>query len=358
MSNAPGQDGLAITFLRDGAQPAERTAHQLAAFVGAATASLDGAIYDFVLGPGLASIAGTALRDAVARGVQVRLVYEAGHDDPTAGPPPPGSTGAFVEELGIASRPIASFRALMHHKYVVRDAGTAAAAVWTGSTNWTDDAWDREENVILEIPSVDLAAHYARNFAALWERGHVAQTVPLAGGRATVYFHGRPVPAAAYFAPGQGRILAQKAAKLILTATRRLRLATPVLTNGAILGAMADAVGHDGLEIAGVYDATQMAQVARQWETDPRTAWKTHVWQAIVAHGDLTGKHSTPWGPHTVHDFMHAKLLVADDTVLTGSYNLSNNGRENAENVLLLPDAGLADTCAAYVETVAAHYRR
>ena len=36
------------------------------------------------------------------------------------------------------------------------DAGTQAAAVWTGSTNWTNDSWTREENVILRLASVEL----------------------------------------------------------------------------------------------------------------------------------------------------------------------------------------------------------
>lgn len=350
-------EDLKLTFLQDRGQPAERTARQLATFLAAATTSLDIAIYDFVLGGDLAAIVGPALHAAAARGVRIRLVYEAGHDDPAAGPPPPGSTGAFVQGLGLDARPIASFRALMHHKYVVRDAGTPTAAVWTGSTNWTDDAWDREENVILEVPGEQLADLYAQNFADLWQKGHVAHAVPHNGGRNDLRYAGRSVPATAYFAPGQGRVIAQKAARLILTATRRLRLATPVVTNGAILGALADAICHDGLDVVGVYDATQMDQVMRQWSEDPRTTWKTHVWRSIVDHGGLSGKHSTPWGPHTVHDFMHAKLLVADDMVFTGSYNLSNNGRENAENVLLIPDAGLAGVCASYVDAVAAHYR-
>ena len=51
----------------------------------------------------------------------------------------------------------------MHHKYLVRDGQT----VWTGSTNWTLDSWEREENVIATIASPGIAAAYAANFAEL-----------------------------------------------------------------------------------------------------------------------------------------------------------------------------------------------
>ena len=57
----------------------------------------------------------------------------------------------------------------------------------------------------------------------------------------------------------------------------------------------------------------------------------------------FSGKPSTPWGPGTVHDFMHAKVTVADDTVFVGSFNLSRSGEMNAENVLEIRDAALAD---------------
>ena len=42
---------------------------------------------------------------------------------------------------------------------------------------------------------------------------------------------------------------------------------------------------------------------------------------------DLRGKPSTPYGPETAHDFMHAKVTVADDVVFAGSFNLSRSGR-------------------------------
>ena len=57
-----------------------------------------------------------------------------------------------------------------------------------------------------------------------------------------------------------------------------------------------------------------------------------------------------------MHDFMHAKCLVADQTTFTGSYNLSHSGEENAENVLEIEHDATADLFAAYVEGVARRY--
>ena len=53
---------------------------------------------------------------------------------------------------------------------------------------------------------------------------------------------------------------------------------------------------------------------------------------------------------------MHAKLTVCDDTVFVGSFNLSHSGERNAENVLELDDAALADRLAAFVDEVRARY--
>jgi phosphatidylserine/phosphatidylglycerophosphate/cardiolipin synthase-like enzyme len=53
---------------------------------------------------------------------------------------------------------------------------------------------------------------------------------------------------------------------------------------------------------------------------------------------------------------MHAKLTVVDDTVLTGSYNLSHSGEENAENLLELRSPALADLCAAFVDRLVGRY--
>jgi phosphatidylserine/phosphatidylglycerophosphate/cardiolipin synthase-like enzyme len=55
---------------------------------------------------------------------------------------------------------------------------------------------------------------------------------------------------------------------------------------------------------------------------------------------------------------MHAKVVVADDTVFTGSFNLSHSGEQNAENVLEIADAGLAETLGEYVDAVRGRYPR
>ena len=53
---------------------------------------------------------------------------------------------------------------------------------------------------------------------------------------------------------------------------------------------------------------------------------------------------------------MHAKVVVADGDVLTGSYNLSHGGEDNAENVLHIRSGALAQRFGTFVEGVAARY--
>jgi phosphatidylserine/phosphatidylglycerophosphate/cardiolipin synthase-like enzyme len=53
---------------------------------------------------------------------------------------------------------------------------------------------------------------------------------------------------------------------------------------------------------------------------------------------------------------MHAKIVVCDDLLFCGSYNLSHSGERNAENVVEIEDQELADRMAAYVDAVRARY--
>ena len=42
--------------------------------------------------------------------------------------------------------------------------------------------------------------------------------------------------------------------------------------------------------------------------------------------------------------------------MFVGSFNLSRSGEKNAENVLEIEDAAIADRCAAFVDAVRARY--
>ena len=76
----------------------------------------------------------------------------------------------------------------------------------------------------------------------------------------------------------------------------------------------------------------------------------------IVATAGLVGKASTPYRPDAPHDYMHNKVLVVDDTVITGSYNFSRSAQLNAENLLLLESPALADRYSAYIDHLVARY--
>jgi len=54
---------------------------------------------------------------------------------------------------------------------------------------------------------------------------------------------------------------------------------------------------------------------------------------------------------------MHSKVLVADNTVVTGSSNFSNSARGNAENVLAIRDPALALAYRTYILSLIARYR-
>jgi phosphatidylserine/phosphatidylglycerophosphate/cardiolipin synthase-like enzyme len=328
----------------------------MAGFLDGATKTLELAIYDLRLeaAPGAAVLA--ALDAAQKRGVTVRLMFNLDHAGTIPVPPPPSVDWAFIEQLksiGVAVQPIHGIPDLMHHKYVIRDAGTPQAAVLTGSTNWTNDAFTREENVVFTVASAELAAAYAKNFEELWQRPVVSVSGHFTAPWSTLADATRLRP---YFCPGRGVKLVHEIARSISAAKTRLRICSPVITSGPILGALGEACEHSQADISGVYDATQMDEVQRQWASQAIASWKIGAFQTIATTVRFGSKRSIPYSKGSVHDFMHAKILVADDYVYAGSFNLSHSGEQNAENVVQFESRQVADLCAAYIDTVAARY--
>jgi phosphatidylserine/phosphatidylglycerophosphate/cardiolipin synthase-like enzyme len=130
-----------------------------------------------------------------------------------------------------------------------------------------------------------------------------------------------------------------------------------VITSGPILGTLAEVAGDKKVDLAGVVDATQIFEVRNQWEANGNASWKLPSLAFVLENGNFTGKRSTPYAPGAVHDYMHAKVTVCDDTVFVGSFNLSHSGEQNAENVLQFEDAALAGQMATYIDAVRAKYQ-
>ena len=339
---------IEVRTLKDGGQTAAEVAGWIADFIGEAERDLDLAQYDFHLKHETAAIVGGAIKAAAARGVRVRIVYNVDFRNPIPVPPPPEPDAQLIASLGVESKAIAGVPDLMHHKYVVRD----GEAVWTGSMNWTDDSFSIQENVLATVRSREVARAYAANFDELWAEGVVERSgfVP----PATLDVTG--IPLRAWFTPGFGEALSHRIAKHIGRAKRRVRICSPVITTAPVLATLAQLVSEGKLDVAGCVDAPQVGGVIYQWRENGNVSWKLPLLEQVM-RGDFSGKPSTPWEPEgTPHDFMHAKVTIADDAVFLGSFNLSRSGELNAENVLELHHPEIAERLAGFVDEVRGLY--
>lgn len=342
-------------------------ASRIAAFVGTAKSTLDIAIYDFRLQGEAQAIVADALRAQARKGVRIRIVYDHAPDpvEAVANHVPvkieadqkPRGTDGFVRSLADAAqvKGVTGYRVLMHNKYIVSDAGTPAATVFMGSSNYTNDSWGLQDNNLLWLRSPQLAAYYARNHEELWSRGKIVETTGV-GDAGTVTLNDVPLTIA--FTPGESPAVLTEIIGAIAAARRRVCVASVVLSSGPILAALSEAIDR-GLPLAGMYDGPQMDQVERQWKASNVGADKINTWHKVAQR--LTRKDSIPYDrnrPDQPHNFMHNKLVVADGTVVTGSYNLSNHAMNNAENVLLIRNDAAADLYADYIGRLVGIYAK
>jgi phosphatidylserine/phosphatidylglycerophosphate/cardiolipin synthase-like enzyme len=335
---------VTIRTLTDGGQTAVDVANQIAAFLDSAERTLELAQYDFELGAESAAIVGAAIRRAHERGVHIRLVYNVDHRKPIPVPPPPSPDETLIRSLPIEAMAIAGVPDLMHHKYVVRDGDT----VWTGSTNWTDDSWSRQENVVVIVESAGIAADFQLDFEQLVG----TESVAASGLVEPRWREG----VRAWFTPHHGEDLSHRIAQAIAHARRRVRVCSPVITTAPVLAVLARTVAAGQIDVAGCVDETQVRGVAYQWGLEGKS-WKLPL-LARIAKGAFSAKPSTPYGTGTLHDFMHAKVTVVDDLIFVGSFNLSRSGERNAENVLEFEDPKLAGELTAFVDGIRGRYPR
>jgi phosphatidylserine/phosphatidylglycerophosphate/cardiolipin synthase-like enzyme len=363
LEDQPHQDRIAAQ--------AQHVADALAQFVANADASLDLCIYDFRLDidPVRQTVV-DAINGAAQRGVAVRIAYDQAQesaDGPilkqfrlAGGDPAPVGTEHFVLARAdlhpdVQTRPVAEEAIdpggqIMHHKYMIKDADAGTAAIWTGSTNFTVDAWALQENNILVISDCpELASAYAKDFQELWHTGKLSGTGR--GDEGTAIVAGQPVGYA--FAPGEGKQIETLIAAAIDSAAHRLRVASMVTSSQKILTALKSQIDAHR-DFAGIHDRGETANVRSTWTRTGQTA-KVALLDAVSAA--MIAKPSLTYSPQNAHNFMHDKLVVADNTVVSGSFNFSLNATRNAENILIIEHAGLADHYAQYIDDLVARYR-
>ena len=342
-------------------------ASRIARFISEARSTLDIAIYDFRLHGGAAAIITDALRERAKNRVVIRIIYDAttepDGDIVSAASPAhleadkkaPG-TETFVRSFAdIAQiKSVTGYRALMHSKYLVRDGDADDAAVFLGSANYTNDSWGLQENNLLQLQSRPLAIYFSKNFTHLLATGKIAEMPAV---RDVDVVRVADVSVTVGFAPEQSPAIVKEIVGAIAAARQRLLVASVVLSSGPILAALSEAIDR-GMSPGGIYDGPQMDQVRRQWQAAHVGADKINTWDKVADH--LVRKNSLPYDrnkPHQPHNFMHNKLVIADDVVVTGSFNLSNHAMGNAENMLLIRDAAIASHYEAYVLQLMAKYR-
>jgi phosphatidylserine/phosphatidylglycerophosphate/cardiolipin synthase-like enzyme len=243
----------------------------------------------------------------------------------------------------------------MHCKYVIRDGAKRyhTAAVWTGSTNFTDDAWTRQENNIITVTSETVAPAYLRDFTAMWDTGTITNTGTGDTGTTSVGH----AQVGWDFAPGDGPAIDTTLTNAITTARDRIEIAAMVLTSHPMLAALA-AAHQRGIPVTGIYDAGQMDPIESEWAASSKPATQAVLvnWRTIKTL--LAAKHSTPYTPTGPHDFMHNKILITDTSLFTGSYNFSANAEHNAENQLHVShDQTVLAAYTHYLATITSTYQ-
>jgi len=337
---------LNIYFQSHRAELDGRSTAHLVRFIEGAQRSLDCAIYDLKHPDVLSSL------KRVAAKRKLRIAYDAGEKaviGDKKNDPKPGGTEEALRLAGLLefARPIHIPGHLMHSKYMVRD----AESVWSGSGNWTHGGLELQDNNFLAIDSVELAAVYEKNFEHIW-----------AGSRLNIPTEAAHMPKIKVgaveiqpFFSGHGTELIEDTIIGLIKNAKKMRIIAMLISDPGILDALMRFRPHD-MDIVGILDPHEMAQVMKPSHgkaKDPALFW--------FAEGDkrFVAAPSHAYSPTDNNDFMHNKVMIFDDhTVVTGSYNFSENAESNDENVVILQSVPVAKSYTKYFEALWTQYRK
>ncbi len=302
------------------------------------------AIYEFEHDEVLA-----ALKRASVRGVDVRVVYHDRGDETAA----ENRRRARALRLGAGKvRGRGAVPKLLHDKFVVHLEGTAPKRVWTGSTNFTDNAFYLQTNVGLLLHDPVIADIYARCFDLLW------QDLPTTAMKDAIgALSARPTPpgSAIYLSPTRSFTLLDDLVGMIEAAEKTLLVSCPFGLDARLSAAMID--NRDRVLEYALVNTSMRNKLRAQL---PATAQTRIVAPARVARYDdvLWDPKKEPRG-HRVH----VKCVIQDPwgdsgRVYLGSANMSDESiTKNDENGVILDDSRVAAVAATEFLRMFDHYR-
>jgi len=250
-----------------------------------------------------------AIRQAHQRGVAVRIVTDDRHgledekDD-------------VLRDLKAAGIPVVddARSGLMHNKFMILD----GEAVWTGSWNYTFNGTYRNNNNVFVMQSAAAVSAYQAEFEEMFSRGEFGIT-STDGGMITFTESGTEI--SIIFASEADEIPALVAE--LEGAEHSIRLMTFVLSLDELGQALLKRLA-DGIAIQGIFENRN----------------STADWSQLPALHCAGADMRQDGNPYTLH---HKVFIIDDDTVITGSFNFSNNAaKNNDENIVMIRDADIA----------------
>lgn len=258
----------------------------------------------------------SAVLDAKRRGVQVRIVADNEHtieDD--------DSTLKQVVDAGV---PVVYDQrsAFMHNKFMIMDGAT----VWTGSTNWTINDVYRNNNNTLTLRSRRAVETYQAEFNEMFSSKSFG---PRSSASNTANYQQDGTPIVILFAP-EGQVIDAIISE-VNAARSRVRFMAFSFTHDALGAAMLNKA-RAGVPVEGIFEAR-----------GSETAF-SELRPMLCAGLDVRRDGNN----FTLH---HKVIIIDTSTVITGSFNFSDNAVEsNDENLVIIKDRDLVTQYIAEYE--------
>lgn len=204
---------------------------------------------------------------------------------------------------------------LMHNKFMIMDGRT----VWTGSWNYTINGAYRNNNNALVLDSAPAARAYQTEFDEMFERAEFGTSSTDDG---VVKFIGPGGEVSLIFGSEADEVNALSAE--IAQAQRSIHFMTFVFSLEELAEAMLLQAAREELALRGIFERRN----------------STAGWSQLPALHCAGAGMRQDGNPYTLH---HKVIIIDQDTVITGSFNFSNNAaKSNDENILIIRDATIA----------------